>query len=137
MRRQSIKITTLIENTKDKKAENVKAEHGISLFLEFDSHKILFDTGLSSLFNENAKHLNLSLEDIEYAVVSHGHLDHGGGLKTFLEENSEAPIYVKEEAFNGYYRKIVGLIKKYIGLDKALISKFKQKVRFCKRFYRN
>jgi 7,8-dihydropterin-6-yl-methyl-4-(beta-D-ribofuranosyl)aminobenzene 5'-phosphate synthase len=129
-----MKITTLIENTKDEKTESVKAEHGISLFLEFDSHKVLFDMGLSSLFYENAKHLNLPLEEVEFAVVSHGHLDHGGGLKTFLEANSKAPIYVKEEAFNGYYRKIAGFIKKYIGLDKALISTFKQRFVFVKGF---
>ena len=129
-----MKITTLIENTKDENTIGVKAEHGISLFLDFDYHKVLFDTGFSSLFHENAKHLNLSLKDIEFAVISHGHLDHGGGLKTFLEENSKAPIYVKEDAFNDYYKRISGFIKKYIGLDKALISKFHQRFVFVKGF---
>lgn len=115
-----MRITTLIENTKDERAENIKAEHGISLFVEFNSHKLLFDTGASSLFYENAKNLNHFLKDIDIAVVSHGHFDHGGGLQTFLEENPNATIYLKEEAFNSYHRKIAGFINKYIGLDKAL-----------------
>ena len=58
-----MKITTLIENTKYEKAEDLKAEHGISLFVEFNSHKLLFDTGASSLFYENAKNLNLSIKE--------------------------------------------------------------------------
>jgi 7,8-dihydropterin-6-yl-methyl-4-(beta-D-ribofuranosyl)aminobenzene 5'-phosphate synthase len=129
-----MKITTLIENTKDEKTENVKAEHGISLIVEFDSHKLLFDTGYSSLFSANAKNLNHSLKDIDLAVISHGHFDHGGGLKTFLEENPNAPIYLKEEAFNSYHRKIAGFINKYIGLDKALKKRFEQRFVFVKDF---
>ena len=132
-----MKITTLIENTKDEKTDNVKAEHGISLFVEFNSHKLLFDTGASSLFYENAKNLNHFLKDTDMAVVSHGHFDHGGGLKTFLEENSNAPIYLIEEAFNSYYRKIAGIIKKYIGLDNALRKNFKRRFIFVKKKYYN
>jgi 7,8-dihydropterin-6-yl-methyl-4-(beta-D-ribofuranosyl)aminobenzene 5'-phosphate synthase len=129
-----MKITTLIENTKDERTENVKAEHGISLIVEFNSHKLLFDTGASSLFYENAENLNHFLKDIDIAVVSHGHFDHGGGLKTFLEENPNAPIYLKEEAFNSYHKRIAGVINKYIGLDKSLKKSFEQRFVFVKDF---
>ncbi len=30
-------------------------EHGLSLYIETENHKHLFDTGASSLFSENAK----------------------------------------------------------------------------------
>jgi 7,8-dihydropterin-6-yl-methyl-4-(beta-D-ribofuranosyl)aminobenzene 5'-phosphate synthase len=129
-----MKITTLIENTKYEKAEDVKAEHGISLFVEFNSHKLLFDTGASSLFCENAKNLNLSIKEIDFTVISHGHYDHGGGLKTFIEENPNAPIYLIEEAFNNYYAKKPGFGKRYIGLDKVLLTNFNQRFIFVKDF---
>ena len=129
-----MKITTLIENTKYEKAGDVKAEHGISLLVEFNSQKFLFDTGASSLFHENAKNLNLSIKDIDFTVISHGHYDHGGGLKTFIEENPNAPVYLIEEAFNSYYAKKSGFRKKYIGLDKALITNFKHRFIFVKEF---
>ena len=127
-------ITTLIENTKDEKTEIVKAEHGISLIAEFNSHKLLFDMGASSLFCENATKLNHFLKEIDLAVISHGHFDHGGGLKTFLEENPDAPIYLKEEAFDSYYKKTADSINKYIGLDRALKKGFEQRFVFVKDF---
>jgi metal-dependent hydrolase (beta-lactamase superfamily II) len=57
-----MKISTLIENIKDEKSANVKAENGISLIAEFKSQKLLFDTGASSLISANAKNLNHSLK---------------------------------------------------------------------------
>ena len=128
-----MKITTLIENTKHEKTEEVKAEHGVSLYVEFNSHKLLFDTGASSRFYENARTLNLSLKEIDFAVISHGHYDHGGGLETFIEVNPDAPIYLIEEAFNGYYSKRA-VRKKYIGLDRVLLKHFKQRFVFVKNF---
>ena len=129
-----MKITTLIENTKAEKSASVEAEHGISLFVEFNSRKLLFDTGASSRFFENAKELNHVLEDIDMAVISHGHFDHGGGLETFITENLDAPIYVKGEAFKSYHKKIAGLFNKYIGLDGTLVQRFEQRFVFLESF---
>ena len=50
-----MKITALTENTTF--LENINTEHGLSLFIETDKHKILFDTGQTSLFAENADKL--------------------------------------------------------------------------------
>lgn len=36
----------------------LKAEHGLSLFWEAKQHKILFDTGQTSAFAENAQNYN-------------------------------------------------------------------------------
>ena len=78
-----MKITVLTENTISKNieeslAEKLKAEHGLSLFIETENHKILFDMGQTNLFLKNAKNLNINLEDVDFAVLSHGHYDHGG-----------------------------------------------------------
>ena len=109
-----MKITCLVENTK--RREGLGTEHGLSLFIETNKHKILFDMGQSELFEKNAKSLGVELEDVDLAFISHGHYDHGGGLKRFLTINQRAPVYVNHYAFGEHYNGI----EKYIGLDKSL-----------------
>lgn len=77
----AIKITTLIENSPGEH-KALKAEHGISFFIEVDGHALLFDTGQTGTFIENAKQLRVDLTALEYVVLSHGHYDHSGGLRS-------------------------------------------------------
>lgn len=108
-----MKITALVENTSIN--ENIASEHGLSLYIETDGVKLLFDMGQTDLFYENAKKLNIDLSDVDIAVLSHGHYDHGGGLETFLEINNKAKVYINRNAFLPYYNG-----EKYIGLDISL-----------------
>lgn len=57
------------------------AEFGLSYFIEHDDETILFDTGHSDNFLQNAKRLNIDISKVETVVLSHGHWDHGNGLK--------------------------------------------------------
>lgn len=109
-----MKITCLIENTTH--FDTVECEHGLSLFIEYNGLKILFDMGQTELFYENAQKLGISLSDVDFAVLSHGHCDHGGGLKKFLEINKAAPVYLSRYAFEPHYNGT----EKYIGLDVSL-----------------
>lgn len=109
-----MKITCLTENTC--KNNNFICEHGLSLFIEHEGLKILFDMGQTDLFYENAQKLGINLEKIDFAVLSHGHYDHGGGLKKFLEINKTAPVYISRHAFEPHYNGT----EKYIGLDVSL-----------------
>ena len=79
-----MKITSLLENTPCR--DDMHIEHGLSLYIETAHHKILFDMGQTDLFAQNAKNLGISLTEVDYAVLSHGHYDHGGGLAAFLSE---------------------------------------------------
>lgn len=90
-------IKVLMENTAC--SEEFRAEHGLSLYLETCGHKILFDMGQSGTFADNAKRLGVNLATVDFAVLSHGHYDHGGGLRTFLAANDHAPVYVSRYAF--------------------------------------
>lgn len=107
-------ITSLIENITEK--DNLKTEHGLSLYIETAEKKILFDMGQGTGFAENAEALNIDLKSVDLAILSHGHYDHGGGLETFLKLNSTAPVYVQKDAFRLYY----SATEKYIGLDPSL-----------------
>ena len=67
-----MKITTLIENSQDEKGL-LKNEHGLSIFIESSYGNILFDTGKSGDFVENAKKMNIDLGTIKTLVLSHAH----------------------------------------------------------------
>jgi 7,8-dihydropterin-6-yl-methyl-4-(beta-D-ribofuranosyl)aminobenzene 5'-phosphate synthase len=74
-----MKITVLTENVAGGK---LLAEHGLSYLIEIDGEKILFDTGHSDVFLKNAKLLGIDIEnEVKTIVLSHGHWDHGDGLR--------------------------------------------------------
>lgn len=112
--RYVMKIVCIVENTT--KNEALTAEHGLSLYIETEDKKILFDMGQTELFSVNAEKMKVDLAEVDVAVLSHGHYDHGGGLSKFLSVNSKAPVCLSKYAFGDYYNGC----EKYIGLDKSL-----------------
>ena len=113
-----VKIVVLLENTKE--LSKLKCKHGLSLYVETETHKILFDMGPNELFLKNAEALGVDIADIDIAVISHGHVDHCGGLKCFLEKNKKAKIYIRPEAMEKHYVKVLG-IPFYAGIDRSLL----------------
>ncbi len=108
-----MKLIVLTENTTADAA--IGCEHGLSLYIETGGKRILFDMGQTALFAENAQKLCVDLARIDFAVLSHGHYDHGGGLQTFLTCNKTAPVFLSRYAFEPHYNGT----EKYIGLDTA------------------
>jgi 7,8-dihydropterin-6-yl-methyl-4-(beta-D-ribofuranosyl)aminobenzene 5'-phosphate synthase len=98
----NIKIITLIENLVY--SQSLVAEHGLSVYIETPNRKLLFDTGQSGLFIQNARKLGIAIEDIDAVVLSHGHYDHTGGLYLLLEVNKKAKVYAKRTLFDPKYR---------------------------------
>ncbi len=109
-----MKLVTLIENTAAE--AHLAAEHGLSLYLETKEHKILFDFGQTDAFAANAETLGIDLTQVDIAILSHGHYDHGGGLGKFLELNQKAPVYLSRHAFENH----LNARGKDIGLNPAL-----------------
>ena len=93
----NFRITALAENSVYGKG--LQGEHGLSLLVEADGHKVLFDTGASDLFIRNAHLLGVDLADVEYVVLSHGHRDHTGGVHPFFAVNPRATVGCKKEVF--------------------------------------
>lgn len=109
-----VKIQVLIENITEN--PDLHSEHGLSLYIETNGMRILFDAGQSELFAENAEKLGVNLADADVCILSHGHYDHGGGLLRFMELNDHAPVYMNRNAFGDRYSSS----DKYIGLDERL-----------------
>jgi len=109
-----MRITTLIENSTCR--EDLPCEHGLSFYIETENYKILFDAGQTDAFAENAEKLGIDLSKADFAVLSHGHYDHGGGFLRFLQINQTAPIYLNRDAFMPHFNGE----QKDIGLNPAL-----------------
>jgi 7,8-dihydropterin-6-yl-methyl-4-(beta-D-ribofuranosyl)aminobenzene 5'-phosphate synthase len=76
-----MRLTVLVEN---QASFFLRGEWALSIFIEADGQRILFDFGISDLFLTNAAHLKIDLLKADYLVLSHGHHDHSWGLEWLL-----------------------------------------------------
>jgi 7,8-dihydropterin-6-yl-methyl-4-(beta-D-ribofuranosyl)aminobenzene 5'-phosphate synthase len=67
-------------------------EPGVSYLLETGGKRVLFDVGYSDAFLTNARKLSIDLRDVDYVVLSHGHMDHTWGLVPLVRLYTEALI---------------------------------------------
>jgi len=100
------------------------AEHGLSLFIEKDGKKILFDCGQTNAILKNIEKMGVGF-DFDAVVLSHAHYDHTGGLK-FLIEKTSCPIWVHTGFFEKKFAKREGEYK-FIGenFEKLDMARFK------------
>ena len=109
-----MKITTLIENHGNPEA-GLAGEHGLSLLLEVDGKKILFDTGQTGAFVENAQKLSVDLCSLNMVFLSHGHYDHTGGVPMLVEKGYRGKIYTGTGFFEKKYKRLLDGTMKYNG----------------------
>ena len=111
----SIQITTLSENTASRMG--LLAEWGISILIEADNHKILFDTGQSFSAAYNAIALGIDLSQIDKIVFSHGHTDHTGGLLHILKiMKTQVEVIAHPDIWAAKYVKRPERREEYIGV---------------------
>lgn len=95
-----LKITTLVEDTCPKRP--FCGEHGLSLLIETNKNKVLFDTGFSGdVLIHNLSKLNIDLKQIDAFVLSHNHNDHGGGLGHIADLIKDKPMYCASNFHQG------------------------------------
>jgi len=93
-----MKIVVLSDNRK--LDESLESEHGLCVYIETEHYKCLLDAGASDNFIHNAKKLGISLKEVDFVFISHGHADHIGGLLAFLELNKKAKVVLSKNAIN-------------------------------------
>jgi len=91
------------------------------VYIETARHKLLFDLGKSAAFAENAANLGVEISSVDTVIISHGHYDHGGGLKQFLSMNSYARIFLHKYAFDSHFAYVENGEAAYTGLDRRLM----------------
>ena len=126
-----MEIITLIENEVSQGNSELKVEAGLSLLIKTADKTILFDTGSSGAFADNAEKLGVDLTAVDFVVISHAHFDHTGGLERFFKINSSAKVYIKEEAKEQYFYKLL-FLKKYIGTNPDVLQNYTNRFIFVK-----
>jgi len=91
-----MRITIIYDNTVYR--EDLTADWGFACLVEVFrpvGRRILFDAGTDGkILLANMKKLDISPDSIDEVFISHAHLDHTGGLSTFLNENDQVTIFV-------------------------------------------
>lgn len=125
-----MQVTALVENNTVEGRQDLCPEFGLSLHVEVNGTKILFDMGASAAFASNAEALGVDISEVGVAVVSHQHFDHGGGLQRFFELNDQASVFLREAPRVDRFFKALAVIKRPVGLDLDLLGRFAGRIEF-------
>ena len=98
-----MKLTVLVDNNTFID-EYYLGEPAVSYYIEDGDTKILFDTGYSDVFIQNAEKMNINLNELDKIIISHGHDDHTGGLKYLFEKiNNKNIELITYRLYRGVY----------------------------------
>ena len=89
----------------------LKWEWWLSMLIEMWKNKILWDTGLTDIFLDNAKKMKKDLEKIDLIVLSHFHDDHTWWIKNTTFANNKK-VLAHPRVFKKIWDKIKGDYKK-------------------------
>ena len=78
----------------------LERDWGFAALIEYGGRRILFDAGNDGdIFARNVRRLGVDLRRLDFAVISHLHGDHTGGLAYLLRVNPAVTIYAPNERF--------------------------------------
>ncbi len=98
---KELKLIVLVDN---EPAPSLKNNWGWSLYIEYNNKAILFDADTEpDVISYNIKKLGINPKDIKYAVLSHHHHDHYGGLEYICEKKPGLNTYIPP-GDNGYLK---------------------------------
>jgi len=87
----------------------MKKDWGYSALVEYGGKHILFDTGNNAeIFAQNVKVSGVDLKKLDFAVISHRHGDHTGGMNYLLTVNPQLKIFAPKEGFGVFGASLPG-----------------------------
>jgi len=101
-------VTILADN---QAGEGFLQEHGLSLWIETPTRRILFDTGQGKALEFNAPALGVDLSQTDVLVLSHGHYDHTGGILHVLKQARPIEVYAHPGVIQNRYSIRDGIAK--------------------------
>lgn len=115
-----LKITIIVDNISSD--PGLLSEHGLSLWIEADTRRILFDTGQSEILIHNAQKLGIDLSTADTLILSHGHYDHTGGVAALLRFNPAFTVYAHPGIFVTRFSKQSDGSMKPVGIPAESLS---------------
>jgi 7,8-dihydropterin-6-yl-methyl-4-(beta-D-ribofuranosyl)aminobenzene 5'-phosphate synthase len=123
-----VTITVLIDNEPSRLHPRLRTERGHSLHVRWRERSLLLDTGMSERFANNACALGIEIADVDTVVLSHGHVDHSGGLKHLLGVNHRATVFAASGVRERLWLSLFGL-KKEVSLDPEVVTDARERLR--------
>lgn len=127
-----MKLHILIDNQPSQTAPELAYEHGLAIYFTVGGKNYLIDTGASGKFMQNMEQLAgngvCNPTNVDFTIISHGHNDHTGGLRSFLEENSSSEVYIHNSVRGNYFYSCrpKNNVREFrnIGMEQALFIDF-------------
>lgn len=113
-----LRIKVLVEDTAF--GRGLLGEHGLAIWIELGSRRILFDTGQGAVLSPNARKLDVRLEQADALIVSHGHYDHIGGLGDVARRIPRARAYAHPDAFGPKFARTPNGRARHIGMPASI-----------------
>jgi 7,8-dihydropterin-6-yl-methyl-4-(beta-D-ribofuranosyl)aminobenzene 5'-phosphate synthase len=110
-----LRLITLSENTAGQ--FYLLGEWGFGVLVESGDASVLLDAGAGNSLVHNADILGIDLGKISQIVLSHGHFDHSGGLRSLLSRlKREVEIIAHPDIWAAKYTRREGKAERYIGV---------------------
>jgi 7,8-dihydropterin-6-yl-methyl-4-(beta-D-ribofuranosyl)aminobenzene 5'-phosphate synthase len=107
-----MEITILVENQTGRiQNELCASEWGLSAVISINGVNILFDTGHSDIYWQNAQKLGIDLNDVDFIALSHHHWDHTEGLLSHIFKDKKK-IILHPDILNNASKDVIDIIKK-------------------------
>ncbi len=96
---------------------------GNSTYIEYKNTKILIDLGISQLaLTKKLDEIGVNIDDIDAILITHTHIDHVGGLKTFIKKHN-TKIYLSKIMYDELGLNIVN--HEFIESENIIINDIK------------
>ena len=118
-----LRLTLLVDDVAA--GRGLIAEHGLSLWVEYDGRNYLFDTGQGHALCHNTRASSIDLKRTDAICLSHGHYDHTGAVEKVLELSPGVRVYAHPDALLGKYALTRAGTAQFIGTPEPVANQLR------------